>query len=376
MTNKERVQAAFEGRAVDCLPVFASYAALYYLDHFDELTGQPRHYFHKWLYSTRDKFIATLRQIVDAAPFDILHAPYAVAESQRKQVEFVEKDGKAFLHNTKTDAWSEINVKTKSGHASDYAADETAIVKNIRDIKEKIVVTKAEEHIRAGAVERHCDVVDAFGSEKFIITGNVVGTIYGAGEYVGQTNALMMFLEKPDLMHEICKRHTEKNIEWFRALCTAGGDAFFIDDATATNDMISVEMYEEFCLPYIKQLVDEAHSLGHKVFLVYFGGVADRLEQIGASGADGLAMEASMKRFTNDMGIAADALGDRMALFGNINPYDHLEQLSDKELESVMRKQAAEGRKARGFIMSTGSPITMDTPLSRVRKFIEIARSL
>ena len=83
-----------------------------------------------------------------------------------------------------------------------------------------------------------------------------------------------------------------------------------------------------------------------------------------------------MKGYINDLGEAAGRVGDRLTLFGNVNPYDHLERMTDAQLEAVMRDQARAGRQARGFIMATGSPITMGTPLSRVRKFIDLAHAL
>jgi hypothetical protein len=35
-------------------------------------------------------------------------------------------------------------------------------------------------------------------------------------------------------------------------------------------------------------MVKEIHHLGHKAILIYFGGIADRLEQIASIGADAL----------------------------------------------------------------------------------------
>jgi len=348
MSSKELVHAAFGGYPVDRMPVAASYL----------------------------QFLSTLRTMVEAAPFDILQVPYPIPDPVRARTEFVEKDGQCYLHDTENDVWDEIPITTRSGHATDYTANETTLVQDLDDLRREFPVTRAEVMIREGAVGRTPAVVEEFGDQFFIVSGNVVGTIYGCGAYVGQTNALMGFLERPAFMHDLCKHHAERNIERIRAQCSAGGDAVYIDDATATSDMVSRAIYEEFSLPYTRQVVDVAHEHNHRIFVVYFGGVADRLDLIAATGADGLAMEASMKGYVNDLGTTARSVGARMTLFGNVNPYDHLERLSDEELEAVMREQSIAGRQAKGFIMALGSPITMQTPLSRVQKFIEIARRL
>ncbi|NQT20223.1 MAG: hypothetical protein HQ592_11005, partial [Planctomycetes bacterium] len=99
------------------------------------------------------------------------------------------------------------------------------------------------------------------------------------------------------------------------------------------------------------------------------------LEQIASIGADGLSMETSMKGYVNDIGEIARAIGDRVSLFGNINPVSVLQNGTDAQLEAEVNRQAAAGRAARGFIMCTGSPVTPGTPLARVRRFIELGQN-
>jgi uroporphyrinogen decarboxylase len=185
-----------------------------------------------------------------------------------------------------------------------------------------------------------------------------------------------MLRSDPEFMDYICARITEQNVEHIRALAAQGGDGIYIDDATATSDMISAKHYERFSLPYMKAMVDEIHRLGHKAIIIYFGGIADRLEQLASVGADGLSMETTMKGYVNDIDEIARAIGSRMTLFGNIDPLGILQDATDTELESEMRRQADAGRQGRAFIMSTGSPITPDTPLSRVQRFLELGRQI
>ena len=181
--------------------------------------------------------------------------------------------------------------------------------------------------------------------------------------------------DQPDLIDYLSKRILEQLIEKIRALCAVGGDAVFIDDAAATADVISLAHYERFSLPYVTEMVHEIHRHGQKVILIYFGAVADRLEQIASTGADALQMEASMKGYVNDLAVTAAAIGERMTLFGNLNPFSDLQEASDAALADRMADQAAAGRRARGFVVSTGSPITPGTPASRVRRYIELGQA-
>jgi len=376
LTNKERMHAVLEGRPIDRMPVWVSYLHLYHQDHFDELTGLPRHHYAKWRYSSPPEFLATFRRILDAVPFDIVEPPPIPSSRERERTVYAERDGKPYMHDRETDTWREIPTTTKAGHASaDYHAVEEQTVFDTEDVERLLPLESAAVRIALGEAEGLREVVREFPAE-FVMTGGVIGTIYSCGQYLGQTRLFMKLIDEPPLVEQLAERITARNLERIRLLAAAGGDAIYIDDATATSEMISVAMYERFSLPYMKRMVEEIHRLGHKAILIYFGGVMDRLEQLASIGADGLAVEASMKGYTNDIGAIARAIGDRVSLFANLNPYEHIERMSESRLAEVMRKQAAAGAVARGFIMASASPITMGTPLSRVRWFIDHGRTL
>jgi len=103
--------------------------------------------------------------------------------------------------------------------------------------------------------------------------------------YVGLTNLFALLTEQPGLIDELCHRLLDQNIETVRQLAAGGGDAIYVDDAFAGRDMISVAHYERFCLPYTRELVAEIRRLGFKAIVIYYGGIADRLDQIASIGA-------------------------------------------------------------------------------------------
>ena len=120
--------------------------------------------------------------------------------------------------------------------------------------------------------------------------------------------------------------------------------------------------------------MDEAHRHGLKVILIYLGGIADRLEQIASLGAEGLLCECRMKGYVNDVAEIARRIGDRITVFGNLDPVSVLQDGTDANLEAEIKRQVEAGGRARGFILSTSSPITPATPLARVQRFLELGR--
>lgn len=361
-----------EGKPVDRNPVTVLYNMLYHLDHFADLTGLPQRQALKWRYAEPDEHLAIYRRMIAAAPFELLQPDEGISRAERRQVEFIEVDGAPYMRFKWSGALTPI--LTESGHATDYAANQTRFVCTKSDIHTQVRVIPAERQLASGVNETRDAIVAALGRDHFIITGGVVGTLYSCGAYVGQLNALEMLKSEPDFIDALCQRILEQNIETIRTLAAAGGDAIYIDDATATSDMISVEDYKRFSLPYMKAMVQEIHRLGHKAIIIYFGGVMDRLDQIASIGADGLSVETSMKAYVNDIAEIACRIGQQVTLFGNLDPIAVLQDGTDAELEAEMDRQAEGGRSARGFIMCTGSPITPATPLRRVQRFIELGK--
>lgn len=377
MSSKQRVHSVLEGKPVDRFPVTAIYNMLIYDDFFSKITGNSQAMLESWSSSKDpDSFLRCYRQMVETLPFEILQPnPWAPNREWRETNEYVQKDAKPFRHNIKTGEWFPLEV-TSSGHARDYHMNETRNIQDKKDADEKIKLFTADQQIALGQSDWIDAVVSAYGKDNFILSGGVVGTFYLSGNHFGQTNVLSMLREEPDLIEYVSKKVLEQNIEDIRRFARSGGDAIYIDDATTTNDMISVDDYERFSLPYMKAMVDEIHRLGHKAILIYFGGVADRLEQIASTGADGLVMEASMKGFVNDIDDAVRRIGKKITLFSNIDPIGVLQEGSDADVTAEITRQCAAGLKGRGMILSPASPITPFTSIDRIKFFIDKAKEI
>ncbi|MBI2439787.1 MAG: hypothetical protein HYV35_00260 [Lentisphaerae bacterium] len=371
MNSKSRMQAVLEGRSVDRVPVAVPYIQLYHTDHFAELSGQSALMLEGWLYAPPEEHLAVLKRMIAQAPFDIVQPQPAPSAAEREAIEWIEKEGKLWRRDKRTGAIQPVAGRAAGQHAFEYQANETQKVCSRLDAAERVRPVKAEA-IRASGVTDYAEAaVRALGAEHFIMPAGNAGILWGLSDYLGQTNMLAMLADPPDFLDYLSEKIMEGLIEHIRAWCSLGADAYYIDDAMSYSDIISVEHYERYSLPYVKTMVQEIQRLNHKAILIYFGGVADRLEQIVSTGADGLIVETSMKSYVNDIERIASAVGQRITIFGNIDPVGILEKADDATLRKEMDRQAMAGRRARGFVMSTGSPITPGTPLKRVRQFIE-----
>jgi hypothetical protein len=370
MNSREWVSAAIEGRALKHFPVIAPYVFLSNADHWVQVTGEPVYKFYEWALAEPSIHALGYQPFYEAMPFDWFQAWQAPSRADRENIHIVCKDGIPFFHDRRTDSLSLVpNTIHEAG--SGGGENETRYIYDSNDVKKLIKVERAETLVARG-VNDYIEAALPLHRDRFVVTCGIVNTFYSCVYYLGMQHFYCMLLEEPDLIHEMSKRILEKNIETIRAGAIAGGDAIYIDDATATNDMVSLRMYEEFALPYLVEEVKEIHRLGLKAIVYYFGGIADRVEQIVSSGLDLLMMETSMKCYVNYYAAISRQIAGRCCLGGNLNPYSDVELACEADLEQSIRQQAAAGRLNGKHITSTGSPLTPGTSVARIARFIEL----
>lgn len=83
-----------------------------------------------------------------------------------------------------------------------------------------------------------------------------------------------------------------------------------------------------------------------------------------------------LKKILDSKKLKTYTIGQKITLFGNIDPIGTLQNGSDEDLAREIKRQAEAGKKCRGFVMCTGSPITPATPLARVQRFIELGKTI
>jgi hypothetical protein len=375
MTPRERLLATFAGQPVDRFPVHAPYLMLLQSDHWVNITGQPPQTYYSWCLQEPDEHIKEYRRFHEILPFDISQPNFYVQSRQSRSY-------KQIVPSLGGDGWDELD--TRNGHRKnlilnlhekDQDAEWERVVFSKQDAEEHIPIRTAAQILADGEMDYVAAYVKEFGRTRYV-AGNLVNAFYNSSWSVGLKNRFLLVHDDPELLHAVIERHHQRNIETARAMKAVGTDMVFIDDATATKDMISVKMYREFSLPYLKRLVDEIQNLGMKAVLIYFGGIADRVEDIVSTGADGLQMETSMKGFVNDLDKIAAQVNNRLLMFGNLNPLDDIELRSDADLESVIAAQIAVGRRYGRFVSCAGSPLTPRTSLARLQRYIHLCQTI
>lgn len=176
----------------------------------------------------------------------------------------------------------------------------------------------------------------------------------------------MMFSE-PKTLHRLLDKLTRLYTEFIPAQIDAGADAIMILDLI-TPAALSVEDYQEFAFPYIKELVDTVHARGVPLLFASDG------TTFLSSPVAGLGIEIIGVDWTISLKDVIVQLGEHQVVQGNLEPYCLF--APDEVIEKRVRAIVEEGRAAPAHIFSLGGWVLMNTPFEKVKFLVDLVHSL
>lgn len=192
------------------------------------------------------------------------------------------------------------------------------------------------------------------------VRGAISGPFSLAISLVGAEDLFMACLDRPDDVREVLDYAARIIKEFAKAYIDVGAELIMFD-SQASPDLLSPEMFEEFVLPVMKDLVVHFSAQGVRDLPLIIGGnTTPIIEQLIETGANNLLCD-----FTGDFDAWAGACRRaKRALRRNISPR-FIETATPDEIHAVASKEIARGRELPGFIMGT-AVIPFGTATERV----------
>jgi len=190
----------------------------------------------------------------------------------------------------------------------------------------------------------------------------------------GFENLLMDFLLDPTLAHELMERVLAISLRVARNAVRAGADAIVIADDYAGNrgPFFSPAVAREFVIPRLQRMVDAIHEEGGKAIKHSDGNLWPILDQIVATGIDGLNPIEPLAGM--NIGDVKRRYGDRVCLIGNIDCGHLLPHGTVEEVEAAVKDCIAQAAPGGGFIMSSSNSIHSSVNPANYRAMIEATR--
>lgn len=214
-------------------------------------------------------------------------------------------------------------------------------------------------------------VMDEIG-DQVVLSLTTPGPFTTAANIRGTDLFLRDLRRNPALAHRLLRLATDSIIRFaLAAVAVAVGARIGLADPTASGTIISAAQFREYALPYLKETVQTIkNASGSSPSLHICGNTSKIWHEMADTGAGVLSLDDVV-----DLEDAKQAVGQRVALLGNIRPTAtmYLGTPSDVAVNvHECLKKAANSPK--GYILGLGCGLPIDTPPENIVALMDAAR--
>jgi hypothetical protein len=194
-------------------------------------------------------------------------------------------------------------------------------------------------------------------------------------EMVGTERAIYWAMDDPVFVHSFLDRMTRRKLEYIeRELPGAKYDLIEHGGGAASSTVISPSMFDEFCVPYDKRIIDALHQVGLPVVYHTCGGMMAILDRIPSTGCDA-SETLSPPGVGGDIQPAyrsrvKDVLGSKVALIGGVDQGSILTDGTPAQVAAEVRACFAAYGRDGGYICSASDHF-FHTPVANLRAMAE-----
>jgi hypothetical protein len=199
-------------------------------------------------------------------------------------------------------------------------------------------------------------VVQKVGND-YSIHGEITSPFDYFLDLIGTQEGLMALLVNPDNCKLVLSHYTQLIKKLAVEMCSTGIDAIKISSPFAGSSFISPSDYEEFVLPYEKEIAEAIRGKGIHVYTHTCGSINDRLELMFDAGISGIECLDPPPIGNVELEDAISRIKHKGFIKGNIDSVNLLLRGSKEEIIIDAEKRIRLGAESDGFILSTACSI-------------------
>ena len=367
MNSKERLLTALQGDKPDRLPVTVHQWQRYHLDTY--LGGISD--LEAFTAFGMDAAVQHLPQMGQAWLLDSDFSEFSTPEWSDHATVNVSDPGNRACWHTVTTPEGELTYITHGNRKTTWITkymilkdDDIRLIQKYMPIPQLDVKQVNETYERVG--------------DKGILRGSVWGDQAGCWQHaaclVDISDLILRCFDDPAWVHELLSTLLEKKLRYVESMRGARFDLVETGGGAASSTVISPKIYEEFCLPYDRQLHDALHSLGFLIAYHTCGGTKGIEELIVANGCDASETLAPVSIGGNqEPWDLKRKIGDRVALIGGLDQFNVLTRGTEQDIRSAVfalfEKVGSDG----GYVLSCADHF-FESPVENIRAYAEAAR--
>jgi len=189
----------------------------------------------------------------------------------------------------------------------------------------------------------------------------------------GIEDSLLALLDYPDTCKRLLDGITEGCMLWVDNLVDSGLPVVAVTAPFEGMGFISLKMYKEFGMPFTARVIKYVKKRGAFTYMHMCGYINDRLEEIAATGVDGIECFDPPPIGNVELEDAVKRIGDRVFIKGNMDPVNTVFKKSPAEIYEDAVKRVKIGYPTQRYILSTACAVSPDTPPENLKVLIKAA---
>lgn len=338
MTPKERMAAYFSGKEVDRIPILPFVTAV---------SGVPIGMTHKEKRSSAKNLFKCQSACYERFGHDSISVEYG-------------------LHGIGTAMGSITNDPVNNVPAVIYH-----YLKNLDDLDSKLDLDKISRKNDPWAqtnFEMAQMTLDKYGKEVGVSL-STPGPITAASSLYPIEKLLRATRKNPEGVHKLLRFCTDAIMLLAKEFMD-GGVGISLCDPVASGTIMNKKTFREFVLPYTKEIMNFIHSYGKSVTYHICGDTSALTEIMLESGCNVLSIDNRVSLLDTKKRV-----GDKVPIMGNVDPISTMMLGKPDDVEVAVKecfRQAWDSPK--GYLLSTGCGIPIDTPLENIDRFMAAGR--
>jgi len=368
MNGKERVEAVMRGDKPDRVSVACQLS----MGHIIKNSGvSPAEFYLRCNEVCIDTFIRLTKDY----QFDgfCIEWPGVDMEYLESQVDAIvnKPNGQLIVWKNKDETFCPIN---------DYPIE----IPRIKPEKKPLTDVKANELLHHNGYKTKLKDLPEYFMKPYRDALNKVGDIYSVQSFFvsplslliheyGIEDTLIGLLDYPDICKKLLGEITEGCMLWVDTLVDTGLPVIAITAPFEGMGFMSLNMYKEFGVSFAKRVIEHVKKRGAFTFMHMCGYINDRLEEIAATGVDGIECFDPPPIGNVELEDAVKRIGGRVFIKGNMDPVNTVLKKSPSEIYEDAVKRIKIGYPTQRYILSTACAVSPDTPPENLKVLIKAA---
>lgn len=241
-------------------------------------------------------------------------------------------------------------------------------IKEKSDI-DKLKVPNPETDGRMPFVCKEIELIKQKIGDTRVVVPVTGGPVTQASQLYGPEQLLIAMIEDPDWVHKLLRICTDTALAYWNALIKAGAHAIVMLEPISANTILSPEQYDEFTAPYCKEIFENSWSQGVVGVNHICADTSMIWDKMASIGALGLQIDHVI-----DMADAKAAVGNKIAISGNVHPVDYMLYGTPEEVYWKSREVIEKAANGSGFVLGSGCDLNPNTPEENIFAMIQAGK--